>query len=116
MIYDVFMVFLTSLIAMKIEPDNPEVQRAAEQTVAKINEVSRKGGEKEQRERALQVGIRSGLLVCCIFSERDQDPEVQRILKDPMMAQVLKTLKENPAEAQGYETNTVHCKFHLTWG
>ncbi|KAJ0482851.1 putative Heat shock chaperonin-binding, tetratricopeptide repeat-containing domain, STI1 [Helianthus annuus] len=73
---------------LKHDPQNPELLEAA---FNRLNRASR--GDltpdelKERQAKAMQ------------------DPEIQNILTDPVMAQVLKDLQENPKAAQDHMKN-----------
>ncbi|KAI3828881.1 hypothetical protein L1987_02992 [Smallanthus sonchifolius] len=76
---------------LKHDPQNPELLEGVRSCVQQINRASR--GDltpdelKERQEKAMQ------------------DPEIQNILTDPVMAQVLKDLQENPKAAQDHMKN-----------
>ncbi|KAI3689650.1 hypothetical protein L2E82_47614 [Cichorium intybus] len=76
---------------LKHDPQNPELLEGVRSCVQQINRASR--GDltpdelKERQAKAMQ------------------DPEIQNILTDPVMAQVLKDLQENPKAAQDHMKN-----------
>ncbi|XP_071730782.1 hsp70-Hsp90 organizing protein 1-like [Rutidosis leptorrhynchoides] len=76
---------------LKHDPQNPELLDGVRSCVQQINRASR--GDltpdelKERQAKAMQ------------------DPEIQNILTDPVMAQVLKDLQENPKAAQDHMKN-----------
>lgn len=76
---------------LKHDPQNPELLEGIRSCVQQINRASR--GDltpdelKERQAKAMQ------------------DPEIQNILTDPVMAQVLKDLQENPKAAQDHMKN-----------
>ncbi|TVU15056.1 hypothetical protein EJB05_38558 [Eragrostis curvula] len=76
---------------LKHDPKNPELLDGVRRCVEQINKASR--GELSQEE----------------LKERQaramQDPEIQNILKDPIMQQVLTDLQENPKAAQAHLKN-----------
>jgi len=68
---------------LQLDPDNQECKLGKEQVLAKISETSRsKEVDQEQIAHAMA------------------DPEIQNILHDPQINMFLKTMQENPAEAQ----------------
>ncbi|KAI3756512.1 hypothetical protein L1987_56333 [Smallanthus sonchifolius] len=76
---------------LKHDPQNPELLEGVRSCIQQINRASR--GDltpdelKERQAKAMQ------------------DPEIQNILTDPVMAQVLKDLQENPKAAQDHMKN-----------
>ncbi|KAK1430553.1 hypothetical protein QVD17_13373 [Tagetes erecta] len=76
---------------LKHDPQNPELLEGVRSCVQQINRANR--GDltpdelKERQAKAMQ------------------DPEIQNILTDPVMAQVLKDLQENPKAAQDHMKN-----------
>ncbi|XP_076914856.1 hsp70-Hsp90 organizing protein 3-like [Bidens hawaiensis] len=76
---------------LKHDPQNPELLEGVRSCVQQINRATR--GDltpdelKERQAKAMQ------------------DPEIQNILTDPVMAQVLKDLQENPKAAQDHMKN-----------
>ncbi|KAL6651121.1 hypothetical protein ACP70R_010046 [Stipagrostis hirtigluma subsp. patula] len=76
---------------LKHDPNNPELLDGVKRCVQQINKANR--GELSQEE----------------LKERQnkamQDPEIQNILKDPVMQQVLIDMQENPKAAQQHTRN-----------
>ncbi|XP_076886813.1 hsp70-Hsp90 organizing protein 2-like [Bidens hawaiensis] len=76
---------------LKHDPQNPELLEGVRSCIQQINRATR--GDltadelKERQAKAMQ------------------DPEIQNILTDPVMAQVLKDLQENPKAAQDHMKN-----------
>jgi len=69
--------------ALEIEPDNKEVEAGIQRTVQAINSGSGED-DKERAARALQ------------------DPEIQNILRDPIMRGILQEIQENPKALNEY--------------
>merc|ERR1719162_2719997 len=67
---------------LKLDKDNKECLEGREQVLMKIQETSR-SGEVDQEQIAHAMA----------------DPEIQQILHDPQINMFLKSMKENPAEA-----------------
>jgi len=72
----------TYQLGIELEPNNPELIAGIQKAVAKINQ----GGQDEETVR----------------KNVENDPELQNILRDPVMRQVLEELREDPKKAQGY--------------
>lgn len=69
--------------ALEIEPENKEVEAGIQRTIAAINSGTGQD-DKERAERALQ------------------DPEIQGILRDPVMRSILSEIQENPKALNEY--------------
>jgi len=69
---------------LEFDPNNAELIDGMTKVYQKIREAQQGNADPEAQKRALN------------------DPEIQKILADPMTQQVLKELKENPQHAQGY--------------
>jgi len=67
---------------LKIEPNNDACLKGREQVIAKVSEVNRSGQVDEDQMRHAMA-----------------DPEIQQILHDPQVNMFLKSMQENPAEA-----------------
>lgn len=71
---------------LKYDPDNAELAEGIKRTIEAINKLNQ-ADEKEQQKAAAAAA---------------QDPEIQQILRDPVMARVLSEMQSNPRSAQGY--------------
>jgi len=69
--------------ALEIEPDNKEVEAGIQRTVQAINT----GAGEDDKERAARAL---------------QDPEIQNILRDPIMRSILTEIQENPKALNEY--------------
>nr|GFA03661.1 hypothetical protein [Tanacetum cinerariifolium] len=76
---------------LKHDPQNPELLEGVRSCVKQINRASRGDLSPEELKERQAKGM--------------QDPEIQNILTDPVMAQVLKDLQENPKAAQDHMKN-----------
>jgi stress-induced-phosphoprotein 1 len=73
---------------MRIDPNQPELKEGAEKvSMAMYREQASGEVDPERAARAMS------------------DPEIQAILRDPMMMEVLKSMQENPASASQYLRN-----------
>jgi len=71
----------TYQIGIELEPNNQDLIQGIQKCVSQVN----KGQDEESVRRNIE-----------------NDPEVQRILTDPVMRQVLDDLRTDPKKAQGY--------------
>jgi len=69
---------------LKVEPENEELNEGLRRTMDAINKRQNEGDDKEAMAAAAN------------------DPEIQRILDDPLMKRALSELTTNPAALQGY--------------
>ncbi|KAF5816211.1 putative Heat shock chaperonin-binding, tetratricopeptide-like helical domain superfamily [Helianthus annuus] len=76
---------------LKHDPQNPELLEGIRSCVQQINRASRGDLTPDELKERQAKGM--------------QDPEIQNILTDPVMAQVLKDLQENPKAAQDHMKN-----------
>ncbi|XP_062185217.1 hsp70-Hsp90 organizing protein-like [Phragmites australis] len=76
---------------LKLDPNNQELLDGVRRCMQQINKANR--GELSQEELKERQ------------SKAMQDPEIQNILKDPIMQQVLTDLQENPKAAQAHLKN-----------
>ncbi|CAA2995299.1 hsp70-Hsp90 organizing 3-like [Olea europaea subsp. europaea] len=76
---------------LRHDPQNPELLDGVRRCVEQINKASRGDLSPEELKERQAKGM--------------QDPEIQNILKDPVMQQVLVDLQENPKAAQDHMRN-----------
>eukprot|EP00005_Dracoamoeba_jomungandri_P001152 CAMPEP_0174259432 /NCGR_PEP_ID=MMETSP0439-20130205/8252_1 /TAXON_ID=0 /ORGANISM="Stereomyxa ramosa, Strain Chinc5" /LENGTH=550 /DNA_ID=CAMNT_0015343319 /DNA_START=36 /DNA_END=1685 /DNA_ORIENTATION=+ len=69
---------------LKFDPENEELTNGVKRTITAINQRNTQETDKNAAARAAA------------------DPEIQEILRDPMIQQVLSQMQQNPAAAQGY--------------
>jgi len=73
---------------LKVDPDNEELNEGLRRTMEAISR--RQGATNEAEDKEAMAAAAN-------------DPEIQRIISDPMMKNVLAELSTNPAAAQGYD-------------
>lgn len=71
---------------LKYDPENQELKDGLMRCIQAINKMNRGEMTEEEMEQRRERGM--------------ADPEVQRILKDPVIMNVLREMQENPASAQ----------------
>jgi stress-induced-phosphoprotein 1 len=75
---------------LKLDENNAELKEGLKKTMYAINAGNYAGDEKEQQERAAKAA---------------QDPEIQNILRDPVMVQILNDMQTDPKAVANHMRN-----------